>query len=201
MGEPLYVALDDVYPPTYTGVKNGASTATFMYGNGDTVTLDSFYVLVLLHDAVDWDPNSGAETHVSREGAMDPTGPVFWRSFWPIWDPSIHFSPDFLEAWKPRERLEPCFEEFKRHIRDGDSFLEAEIKLKRALTSSSSNPLYGPRWAIDSSEDTSGGSAGLSEYGMDSSSESVEESFLSESGSEDADSSLAESSSDLGHRR
>lgn len=93
-GEPLYIALKDRhFYGILTCVKNGSSHATFVidHVSGETVTVDRFYVLVLRHDPVDSKPTA------VPDGAMDPTGPVFWLNYWPERDPSLPDDPSFME--------------------------------------------------------------------------------------------------------
>ncbi len=107
---------------------NGASTATFVYGNGEVVTLDGFYVFVLHQDPVDCDPNSRYYVPVMSEDATDPTGTVFWRSLWATQGSLPHW-----QIFQHRKPLKNCFTEFKRRIRDVDSYLQVEIEFKRAF--------------------------------------------------------------------
>ncbi len=93
-GEPLYIAINDIpsqHLQTFTCIKNGASHATFIDENGETETVNEFYVLVLRHNPVNFNPTS------VPEGAMDPTGPVFWLNCWPKKDPSLSEDLENLE--------------------------------------------------------------------------------------------------------
>ncbi|KLO16301.1 hypothetical protein SCHPADRAFT_901686 [Schizopora paradoxa] len=54
---------------------------------------DDFQILVLRHDPVDF-PRYRSYVHKHnilrpREGAMDPTGPVYWLRYFPDTDPDI----------------------------------------------------------------------------------------------------------------
>ncbi len=88
-GGPLYVAQHNELNSMLTCVKNGASHATFINADGRTETVNEFRVPVLRHDPVNLDSIS------VPEGAMDPTGPVFWLKYWPKRDPSLPEDPTF----------------------------------------------------------------------------------------------------------
>ncbi|KLO09820.1 hypothetical protein SCHPADRAFT_943348 [Schizopora paradoxa] len=80
--EPLFVAV--VYrrvnsPWYFTTVKDGASSVTFMDEIGVKCRSRKFFVLCLRHDPIDLPPQDIQH----REGAKDPTGPVYWVEFWP----------------------------------------------------------------------------------------------------------------------
>jgi len=80
LGESLYVAavrLEHIW--FFACVANGASKVTYTDEMGDIHTTYEFFVLALRHDPCDFrSPYPRA-----HEGAMDPTGPLFWQKFWP----------------------------------------------------------------------------------------------------------------------
>ncbi|KLO06379.1 hypothetical protein SCHPADRAFT_895489 [Schizopora paradoxa] len=84
----LYVALvhfpeEEVDPWYFTFVEDGASFATYTDEVGQERTTDEFFVLALRHDPSDLPPPYPQ----ACKGAMDPTGPLHWLSFWPKKDP------------------------------------------------------------------------------------------------------------------
>ncbi len=97
-GDPLYLAVVDYGNRTITCVKDGAATVS-VTSNGFTYVLSSFDVLVLRHD-----PMSSQDYAPVAPGAIDPTGPVFWRKLWPTRDPVLLEDPSSwmnMESWTP----------------------------------------------------------------------------------------------------
>lgn len=77
--EPRYVArarIGCVFEDYYTSVKEGASNATFILRSGESYTVTSFDVLVLRYNPIDYVSAPRRSFH----GAMDSTGPLFWRN-------------------------------------------------------------------------------------------------------------------------
>lgn len=75
----------------FTCVKDGASAATFADEIGEIHSTHKSFVLALRYD-----PTSFMSPYPrAHEGAMHPTGPLFWLKFWPERDPD-YFEDDRL---------------------------------------------------------------------------------------------------------
>ncbi|KLO05453.1 hypothetical protein SCHPADRAFT_1002900 [Schizopora paradoxa] len=83
----------------FTTVEDGADLATYVDEVGEEHMSDMFFVLALRHDPSDVIPPYPR----TRKGAMDPTGPLHWLSFWPKKDPD-YFEDERLR--KPDDALE-----------------------------------------------------------------------------------------------
>lgn len=66
-------------PWYFTCVVEGASNVTYIDEIGEVKRTDRFFVLALRHDPSDVVPPYPK----AHKGAMDPTGPLHWLSFWP----------------------------------------------------------------------------------------------------------------------
>ncbi len=107
-GEPLYIAIIDRpwhHYQIFACIKDGTSHATFINEDGESETVECFHVLVLRHDPVNLFPTS------VPEGAMDPTGPLFWLESWPNKDPSLPNNPYLTEI---EDELDWIFKEKPR---------------------------------------------------------------------------------------
>ncbi len=109
-GEPLYIAIND-HPGhhfhIFTCIKDGASHAAFINEDGEMEIIHHFHILVLRHDPIDSSPIS------TPEGAMDPTGPVFWLNYWPKKDPSL---PHDLKLTEIEDELDCIFKVNPRQV-------------------------------------------------------------------------------------
>ncbi|KLO10264.1 hypothetical protein SCHPADRAFT_907014, partial [Schizopora paradoxa] len=86
-GKPLYVAaVRSDFSWYLTCVPDGASAVTYLDEIGEPHTVNEFFVLALRQDPVDCVPPYPP----TRQGAMDPTGPLSWLRFWPSKDPEYY---------------------------------------------------------------------------------------------------------------
>ncbi|KLO07531.1 hypothetical protein SCHPADRAFT_1001605 [Schizopora paradoxa] len=132
--EALFVALKDpLEPRVFTCIKDGASYAEFRKRSGETEIARAFYVLVLRYDPVDFEPekNSKRGIGVAPEGAMDPTGPVFWINLWPRSDASFPIS-NFVEDLRYLGSIEKHLG-LRSHLKSSLEGASAESTMPRDL--------------------------------------------------------------------
>lgn len=116
-GRELYVAVVrgphwDLDPWYFTCVEEGAWAAKYFDEVGEEQTERDFFVLALRHDPVDLPPPYPR----ARKGAMDPTGPVFWLSFWPRKDPEYFEEARLEKDDRALESILDGFVEEKRFL-------------------------------------------------------------------------------------
>lgn len=84
-GEALYLAQIWNNGCCYGLVRDGESTATFTDTQGETIVVNSFDVVVLRYDPCGKHSNYAS----TIDGALDSTGPLHWRRYWPQKDPAL----------------------------------------------------------------------------------------------------------------
>lgn len=86
LGEALYLAHHSKNGKLLFGsVKDGASRAILTDEIGELYLVDQFGVMALRYNPSDM-ISSNAST---IDGALDPTGPLHWRKYWPEKDPAL----------------------------------------------------------------------------------------------------------------
>ncbi|KLO08597.1 hypothetical protein SCHPADRAFT_1000827 [Schizopora paradoxa] len=103
---PFYLALvttqnDGIW--IYAAVREGDSFATYLDFHGKVQVTNNFRVLVLRSDPVDFPYTWDWDKFRHREGALDPTGPVYWLQYFPERDPDMF---ENVEGNMPREMKE-----------------------------------------------------------------------------------------------
>lgn len=109
----LYVALQVIpfpereeVPWYFTYAQDGSSFTKYIDEVGEEQSTREIFVLALRHDPIDIVPPYPQ----AHEGAMDPTGPLHWLSFWPKKDPE-YFEDERLR--KADEALESILVEIE----------------------------------------------------------------------------------------
>ncbi|KLO08600.1 hypothetical protein SCHPADRAFT_893753 [Schizopora paradoxa] len=93
----------------FVTVEEGGQTAMFCDWHGRPQFEHVFRVLVLRHDPIDfsYEPTDPQRMRVqSRERALDSTGPLFWRQYFPDKDPDLFESEDDIYSREMMRMLE-----------------------------------------------------------------------------------------------